>query len=119
MDTMIKIHYDFSDVDKSFLLAHEHSEFLTGAVEELLSNGVRHGNADSFTVILKSDSKHIMLKVLDNGRSNFSQANQAGYIQNGFGLKKIISYTKKCGGSATFSNLNGFKAEIVIPYCDI
>lgn len=115
MDTAMQVNSDFSDIQTDTAIPHEHAEFLTGALQELLSNGVRHGNADRFTVIITADSGHIKLSVSDNGKSDFSSANSSQRIQNGFGLKKLISYAKRCGGSADFSNKNGFRSEISLP----
>ncbi len=115
MDTMIKIRIDFSGADGELVIPHEHTEFLTGAVQEFLTNGIRHGDADLFTIILISDSGHIKLSVWDNGNSDFNEDNKAVRISEGFGLKKITSYIKKCGGSVVYSNQNGFKAEITLP----
>lgn len=114
MDTMIKIYTNFENVSRSVLIPHEHTEFLTGALQELLSNGVRHGKADEFIITLIADSSNIKLKVSDNGKSDFSKENQKERIENGFGIKKMISYVKKCGGDMTLSNENGFITEITI-----
>lgn len=114
MDTMIKVYADFENIREDVLIPHEHTEFLTGAMQELLSNGVRHGGADTFTVILTADSRNLKLKVSDNGKSDFSVENQRERIDKGFGLKKMLSYVKKCGGTMSFSNENGFKTEITI-----
>lgn len=115
MDTMLQIRTDFSDVSPELLLPHEYTEFFTGALQECLSNGVRHGKADRFTVRLTADSRHIRLRVSDNGRSDFAPSNAQERIQNGYGLKKLISYAKRCGGSADFANANGFQAVITLP----
>lgn len=115
IDTMIKAAADLSDIDPELLIPHEHTEFLTGAVQELLTNGVRHGKADSFTVSLAADSGHIKLSVSDNGNSDFSDKNARERIQNGFGLKKLISYAERCGGQAVFDNENGFNSAITLP----
>ncbi len=115
MDTSMQVNSDFTDIRSDTAIPREHAEFLTGALQELLSNGVRHGNADRFTVIITADSGHIRLSVSDNGKSDFSAANSSQRIQNGFGLKKLISYAKRCGGSADFSNKNGFRSEISLP----
>lgn len=114
MDTMINVYTDFGNVQSDVIIPHEHTEFLTGAMQELLSNGVRHGKADVFTVTLMADSRNIKMKVVDNGKSDFSLDNKNERIENGFGLKKIASYVRKCGGSVAFSNENGFKTEITL-----
>lgn len=114
-DTMICIREDFKDLDARLLVPHEHAEFLIGAVQEILTNGVRHGAADTFTVHLTADSRHIRLSVLDNGRSDFSKHNAQDRLKSGFGLKKLLSYAKKCGGTASFTNENGFCSIITLP----
>lgn len=114
MDTMIKVHNDFGNVNDDVAIPHEHTEFLTGALQEFLSNGVRHGGADTFTVTLMADSRNLRLKVADNGKSDFSKDNKAERIEYGYGLKKIASYVKRCGGSTSFYNDEGFKAEITM-----
>lgn len=115
MSTTLQILTDFSNVQSELQLPHEHAEFLTGALEELLSNGVRHGRATRFTVRLTTDSGHVKLQVSDNGTSDFSEANETERIQKGFGLKKLISYVKRCGGSASFEHRAGFLAELTLP----
>ncbi|MBO5352117.1 MAG: hypothetical protein J6J42_05430 [Lachnospiraceae bacterium] len=115
MDTTRQVLTDFSNVYPGLELPHEHAEFLTGALEELLSNGVRHGNADRFTVRLTADSSHIKLTVLDNGSSDFSEENSQERIQHGFGLKKLSSYATRCGGTALFTGQQGFQADITLP----
>jgi len=115
MDTCIQIHTNFPDPDLELYIPHEHTEFLTGAMQELLTNGVRHGNADLFIVYLTADSRHIKLSVLDNGTSNFCPENAQEKIRDGFGLKKLISYATRCGGSAIFENHHGFQSIITLP----
>lgn len=115
MSTTLQILTDFTDIQQQLQLPHEHAEFLTGALEELLSNGVRHGHATRFTVYLATDSGHILLKVSDNGTSDFSETNEQEKIRNGFGLKKLVSYVKRCGGTASFENHTGFVAELILP----
>ncbi|MBQ2745368.1 MAG: hypothetical protein IJF37_07160 [Lachnospiraceae bacterium] len=114
MDTMIKVHTNFGNVGENVVIPHEHTEFLTGALQEFLSNGVRHGGADIFTVTLTADSRNLRLKVVDNGESDFSHNNQTERIEQGYGLKKIDSYVKRCGGSTTYNNDGGFSSEVTI-----
>lgn len=116
MDTMRKIHMDIPENNDELYIPREHTEFLTGAFKELLSNGVKHGNADVFMVHIAADSNHIKLTVKDNGNSDFSAENATERLREGFGLKKLKSYTEKCGGTAVFSNENGFKSEITLPF---
>ena len=115
MDTTFQVFLDSSDLPTELQIPREHTEFLTGAAQELMSNGVRHGGADRFHLGLSGDSGHICLVVQDNGNSDFSEENQAERISRGFGLKKLISYAQRCGGYVEVSNKNGFRAEITLP----
>ena len=118
MDASVRIRTDFpQNVNKNqeeTKILMEHSEFLTGALKECFTNGVKHGQADLFTVGLYTDSNHVRLYVEDNGKSDFNLENQKVKIDQGFGLKKIISYVRKWGGSAVFLNENGFRGEITL-----
>lgn len=115
MDTTVQVDQDYADLPGTLQVPREHTEFLTGAVQELLTNGVRHGGADRFRIRLAGDSGHIFLVVQDNGSSSFSEENCEERIRKGFGLKKLIAYAKRCGGKAVFANKNGFRSEILLP----
>ncbi|MCR4608905.1 MAG: hypothetical protein K5750_04310 [Eubacterium sp.] len=107
---------DVNDVRKNGLqIPREHAEFLTGVLEELLTNGVKHGGATKFVVILTGDSAHIKLEVKDNGWSDFGESNSKARIENGFGVKKIVSYAERCGGKTGFVNDEGFRAFVELP----
>ena len=115
MDTDCQVHWDLEILAPELTIVHEHTEFLTGAVEELLSNGVRHGHANHFTLHLLADSGHMKLTVTDNGAGDFDEHNAYSRIQNGFGLRKILQYVERNGGAASFANENGFRAVISLP----
>ena len=105
--------YEFYDHERE--IPREHAEFLTGALEELLTNGVKHGGATHFIVRLSGDSAHLQLEVKDNGMSDFRAETSAELIQNGFGLKKLTAYAERCGGHTSFQNEDGFRAVIELP----
>ena len=81
----------------------------------MLTNGVKHGNAGEFMVVLLGDSAHVRLEISDNGHSDFEDSNRKHRIEKGFGIKKIISYAEKCGGKTEFKNENGFKSMVELP----
>ena len=115
MDTELSVKTDVdvkSDVQE---LPKIHTEFLTGAVQELLTNGVKHGRATRFLLSVRTDSAHLQVSVRDNGTGDFSEENKDARIKAGFGLKKIVSYLEKCGGDARFTNENGFCAVLTVP----
>ncbi|MDE5863581.1 MAG: hypothetical protein K2H34_04460 [Lachnospiraceae bacterium] len=115
MDTAIIIRKDVTAFPPEFQIPHEHAEFLTGAVQELLTNGVRHGRADTFTLHISGDSGHVKVRIQDNGVSDFNENNAGEKIARGFGMKKLIAYVQRCGGKIQYRNENGFVTEIELP----
>jgi signal transduction histidine kinase len=80
---------------------------LTGAVQELLTNAVKHGNADKILISVTADSRYIKISVEDNGKGGVTEETLAFRIENGFGIKKIRSYIEKCGGKFDMKYRNG------------
>ena len=115
MDTERKCDRLYDPFPEGMLLPHEHLEFLTGVLQEFLTNGVKHGHADTFLVKLSGDSAHIRLTVKDNGHSDYGKENEKKRLEQGFGLKKILSYAERCGGYAEFSNEDGFRSVVELP----
>lgn len=115
MDTSIRVAWNFSQLMDDIRIPHDNEVFLTGALQEMLTNGMKHGNASEFVVILLGDTAHIRLEVSDNGHSDFDSLNSRSRIENGFGIRKIISYVEKCGGKTAFVNDNGFKGMLELP----
>lgn len=115
MDTDIRVDQNVSRLTDDIRIPHDHAVFLTGALQEMLTNGVKHGAASEFIVILFGDTAHIRLEVSDNGKSDFDSLNSRIRIENGFGIKKMITYVEKCGGKTAFVNDNGFKGMVELP----
>ena len=115
MDTQISCDLIKDLYSESLMLPKEHAEFLSGALSEMLTNGVKHGKATQFIVKITADSAHIRLEVKDNGHSAYNKENADELIRNGFGLKKLASYAQRCGGNTEFKNENGFCAMIELP----
>ena len=115
MDTSIEIFENYNEIADEVELPDEHVVFLTGVLQESLTNGLKHGNATEFVVFLMGDTAHVRLEISDNGASDFDKTNQAAKIEQGFGLKKIDSYVKMSGGKTEFTNDGGFKTIIELP----
>lgn len=115
MDTNICVEWNFDCILDEVSIPHDHAGFLTGALQEMLTNGVKHGRADRFAAFLTGDSAHIRLEVSDNGCSDFDASNAACRMENGFGLRKMVSYAERCGGKAAFVKEGGFKATVELP----
>ncbi|MBO4389612.1 MAG: hypothetical protein J5825_01980 [Lachnospiraceae bacterium] len=115
MDTDRKCDRIYEFFDEERVVPREHAEFLTGALEEILTNGVKHGGAMHFSVRLSGDKAHLRLEVRDDGKNDFSEENASERIRNGFGLKKLTAYAERCGGTADFSGGDGFSSVIELP----
>lgn len=115
LDTSFQVYQNYSGITDDIKIPHDHALFLTGVLQEVLTNGVKHGMASEFLVIMLGDCAHVRLEISDNGHSDFCAANSKQRIENGFGIKKMISYAEKCGGKALFVNENGFKTVIELP----
>lgn len=115
MDAGIEIHQNDREMADDIKLPHDYVAFLTGVLQEALTNGVKHGHASEFMVTLSGDSAHVKLAVSDNGYSDFNDFNCKQKIENGFGLKKMIAYAEKCGGKTKLENENGFKLTVELP----
>lgn len=115
MDTNICVDWNFSWLADDIRIPHDHAMFLTGAMQEMLTNGLKHGNASAFVVMLLGDTAHIRLEVSDNGHSDFDSLSSKSRIESGFGIRKIISYAENCGGKTAFVNDNGFKGIVELP----
>ena len=68
MDTDVRVFNNFDDVDDDGGIDIQVASFISGAISELLTNGMKHGNATVFVIIITMDSKHISVKVQDNGK---------------------------------------------------
>lgn len=101
--------------DMQMMIPSEHAQFLTGALEEFLTNGAKHTGAKNYMVKLSGDSAHFKLEVKDDGRGEFDETNRHELIEKGFGLKKIEAYVNRCGGTTMFKNEDGFRSIIELP----
>ena len=118
MDTEIRADRVYEDFPEGMELPHEYVEFLTGVLQECLTNGLKHGGADFFLVKLSGDSAHVQLMVKDNGKSDYGVENEALRLKQGFGLKKVRSFAERCGGRAEFENEEGFRTLVELPVVD-
>ncbi|WBW97293.1 sensor histidine kinase [Oceanirhabdus sp. W0125-5] len=80
------------------------------AIQEGLTNGIRHGESNNFEITIKNDDKNIILKIKDFGIGN-------EHINFGFGLSNMKYRVEALKGRVSvFSQLNiGTTIEIEIP----
>lgn len=117
MDTDIKVYHNFDDIDDEGTIDISVASFISGALSELLTNGMKHGNASVFVIMLIMDAKHILLKVQDNGKGfgNISYEEEQRLMEEGFGLKKLQRHASSLGGKMAIDGSDGFKVTIDIP----
>ena len=117
MDTEIKVYHNFSQIDQEGRLPIGTASFLSSSLSELLTNGVKHGNAKIFVVTFIYDTKNVRLKVQDNGCGfgKLSANEKKIRINNGFGLRKMLEYAEKHGGSCVIESEDGFTVSLSLP----
>ncbi|QGQ97909.1 sensor histidine kinase [Paenibacillus psychroresistens] len=82
------------------------------ALQEGLTNGIRHGSSTFFQFSLTYRAEHIQFILSDNGETSSP-------IAHGFGLNAMKERVEEVGGKMSISNkhtTNGVKLEITIPF---
>ena len=80
--------------------------------QESIHNGLKHGNANEFTISLSEKNETFHLKIVDNGKSEKSQH------KAGIGLKNMQARVNSMNGTISTKILkpNGFEVYVKIPY---
>ena len=83
----------------------------------MLTNGVKHGGATVFVLLVTLDSSHISVQVSDNGHGwgDISYEEKQSRLRNGFGLRKMSDYVKTNGGSFDVDGSEGFCVKFDLP----
>lgn len=117
MDTDIKVYHNLDQIEDKGKIYIGTAAFLSGALSELLTNGVKHGGATVFVVVLNLDSNNISLKVQDNGTGwrDISYEEKQIKLQEGFGLRKLRDHARSIGGNMEIEGDDGFVVSISLP----
>ena len=118
MDTDLKVYHNFRQYDtEEARIPMQAASFISSSLSELLTNGVKHGNAKIFVVTFLYDAKNIRLSVQDNGTGwgEISSEEKRRLISRGFGLRKMMNYAETHGGSLTIENTDGFSVNLSLP----
>lgn len=115
-DTDINIHHNFDEIEGTQFDKYC-CEFINSVMLECLSNGIKHGHATLFTVIVEVDSANIRMTVSDNGTGfgDISDSEKHQRLTDGFGLKKIRSYCQRHGGKFYVNSDEGFTVSVSLP----
>ena len=103
----VTIKYNFSDlpnIDKKI------ENIIYRALQEGITNGIRHGKSKQFEILLKHEDNHIKYSIKDMGKG-FED------IQLGFGLHNMKSKVEEVGGNFKIQSLvnDGVTIYIEIP----
>lgn len=93
----------------------ERIDFVIGALQELITNSIKHGNATAIIVILNVDKNNIDIIVQDNGTGIESMGDYDELLDAGFGIKKIRNYLISIGGTLKIENHEGMLVILKIP----
>ena len=91
--------------------------FISSSISELLTNGVKHGKATVFIILLTLGETNIGVQVSDNGTGwgDITYEQKQLKLRNGFGLRKMNDYIKTNGGSFEVEGKDGFCVKISLP----
>ncbi len=112
LDTTVGVVVEFPDIAQRELelpLPSDYIGFLYGAVQEGISNGVRHGGARNFRLQLRILGENLELTIANDGRI------PAMPLKEGFGLKKLRSYAASVGGSVELLSREEFAVVLCLP----
>lgn len=109
-----KIDYSEQQLEKQNICI-ERIDFLIGALQELVTNSVKHGNATAIITIINIDRNNINIIVQDNGTGIESMRNYEELLDSGFGMKKIRNYLISIGGILKIENQEGLLVTLKIP----
>ncbi|WP_026885740.1 sensor histidine kinase [Clostridium beijerinckii] len=112
----IRAKIDYSEQQlKTQSICIERIDFLIGALQELVTNSVKHGNATAIIVIINVDRSNINIIVQDNGTGIESMRNYEELLDSGFGIRKIRNYLISIGGILKIENQEGLLVMLKIP----
>lgn len=112
LDSEVYVKTDFTGLSEDVLdnpLSAERVSFLYGAIQECITNGMKHGGAKHITVKLFVEEALLYTEIWNDGSEPVS------FSEGGFGLRKIRSYVDANGGSLSFATGEGFTVIIVLP----
>jgi signal transduction histidine kinase len=96
------------DVDDGLALDEERTVLLIRAVQEIVTNTIRHADARELRIEVRSDPDGIVLRAGDDGRG-------ARDLQPGNGLRGLRERFESLGGDVTFDGSQGFGVTAKVP----
>lgn len=87
------------------VLGTEHSHVVYRAVQESITNCIKHSSATRLDVLLTNENQQFCLKIGDNG-------NPAAQLEEGYGLKGMRDRVEELGGRFDYACRDGFEINI-------
>lgn len=118
--TAIKVRHNLNEEQlkqEDCLLPPTYIEYLNGVILESFSNGIRHGSATTFIVLLEKSDTMLSLTIEDNGTgmNQYTREEIHDKLTHGYGLKRVDSFARKYGGNTIYSYKEGFSVKISLP----
>ena len=88
---------------------------MIGALQELITNSIKHGNATAIIMMININRSNIHIIVQDNGAGIEDTKNLNELLASGFGIRKIKDYLLSIGGTLNMENQEGMMVTLKIP----
>ncbi len=107
----VKIDFNY---DSDLAISEAQGKVLFSALQEGITNGIRHGHCTAFSFSLKKENEHILFKLKDNGSGCES-------IDFGFGLTAMKERVQALGGELKITSgaNQGLDLTIIMPVCEV
>ena len=109
-----KIVYSEQQLRKQ-IISIKQIDFWIGALQELVTNSIKHGNATAIIVMINIDGSSIRMVVQDNGTGIENMENLKELLDFGFGIRKIKDYLISIGGTLNMENQEGMVVTLKMP----
>ncbi len=96
------------EVDDGLALDEERTVLLIRAVQEIVTNSIRHADARELRIEVRSDQDGIVLRARDDGRG-------VRDLQPGNGLRGLSERFESLGGNVRFDGARGFGVTARVP----
>lgn len=106
------VRIDFTEAGEWPRLSEEAELVCYRALQEGLTNAMRHSGADRLDVVVTSSPDEVSVEVSDNGAGARESA-----LESGFGLRGLCERVVSVGGSVSAENLpkGGFRLRVAVP----
>lgn len=107
MDNIVAINYSRDDIKN---IKEEIYKCLYNIIQESITNGIKHGNAKAFIIVIREQSNNIVLRIINNGKGCTA-------YKKGFGMKSMEGRLHALGGTLNIDTAvdEGFTVTAKVP----